>query len=920
METYPPNYLLVHPLPAAPNFVGREKELHELRSLLQEGFRGVVSLVGLGGAGKTAVAERFLKDLTSADTSGRPEGLFLWSFYQEPDAGLFFQKAYNYFAEPHAGQPPAKGAGLLHQFREVLNKAGINWLVLDGLEKVQCQNSVQSESFGTIEDPLLKSLLTRIAEGMGQTVALVTSRFPLTDLHPFLGCGYRTLEVGGLNQEAAIALLRKRGVRGDDVALGRLIENHGAHALTLDHLGGLIGQFLNGDPNRAPEAVEIVNPGKDRQALRLARLLMVYEKHLPATELALLCRLCLLRRSVTEEHVRQFFLCLPQVHARTVRELELLIQRYPELEKHLGKDLVLDLAKSICSTLEDAQCSEVIAGPEEAFRSEICAVADKVLEVHKTTMEMEFGELARLYADPALETPTDSLPLDGPDRKALRSWHTHYSHLSEHPLLPYQEPPTSLENAFENLGFGKKPSPQMAAEIGHADVMEGLRRAKDGLRYLAVKHFALRRVRELCRIYQRKWSLAGPLADLDAAAIQQILTTLVERHLVLREADNSFSVHPAVRDYFHGLAKNLDQVAWHDILREHLLSLVQRPGKRHPEDSATLDLAEEALYHALEAGRINEALWLYNEVFGGLRQLAWKLGETNRGLRILRCFHPCPEPWDLAWYLRAFGEFNQAFACNELPYFRADILILQGRLPRVAEIGDSTRTPIAQFLMGKTTDLPPDQMGSTFPRAQFLLYLGELNRVFRSSDRGVFYGDIGWEGDRARLFLFFAEAARRQADPAACRRYLDSASTWILHSGSAEHLCLFHLTRARYLRPGNPESAQLAVVEGLHVARQCSLGLYLIELLSEQAEIFMVRGDFTAAEQTAREALQRASAPDCQFMWGAAQAGHLLGQSLTSQKDFRAARDILLQTRELRHRIGDPGVAATEKFLESLPK
>src|SRR5262249_33210142 len=116
--------------------------------------------------------------------------------------------------------------------------------------------------------------------------------------------------------------------------------------------------------------------------------------------------------------------------------------------------------------------------------------------------EMEFGELARLYADPALETPTDSLPLDGPDRKALRSWYTHYSHLSEHPLLPYQEPPTNLENAFENLGSGKKPSPQMAAEIGHADVMEGLRRARDGLRYLAVKHFALRRVRELCRTGQ----------------------------------------------------------------------------------------------------------------------------------------------------------------------------------------------------------------------------------------------------------------------------------------------------------------------------------------------------------------------------------------------------------------------------------
>src|SRR5262249_20142545 len=135
--------------------------------------------------------------------------------------------------------------------------------------------------------------------------------------------------------------------------------------------------------------------------------------------------------------------------------------------------------------------------------------------------------------------------------------------------------------------------------------------------------------------------------------------------------------------------------AWHDVLREHLVSLVQRPGKRRPEDAATLDLAEEAIYHAQEAGRVGEAQWLYTQMLGGLRHLGWKLGEMARGLRILGSFDPCPERWDLAWYLRALGEFEQAFACNELPYFRADILLLQGRLPQVEGVGDSTRTPLA---------------------------------------------------------------------------------------------------------------------------------------------------------------------------------------------------------------------------------
>src|SRR5262249_43560643 len=156
-------------------------------------------------------------------------------------------------------------------------------------------------------DPLLRTLLTRVAGGVGRTAALVTSRFPLTDLHWLRGKGYRHLDVGGLDGPAALALLRARGVVGDDAELGRLVDDYGAHALTLDHLGGLIGQFLGGDPARAPEAPALGTTG-DRQALRLARLLRAYETHLPPAELALLCRLCLLRRSSTADQLAQLFL------------------------------------------------------------------------------------------------------------------------------------------------------------------------------------------------------------------------------------------------------------------------------------------------------------------------------------------------------------------------------------------------------------------------------------------------------------------------------------------------------------------------------------------------------------------------------------------------------------------------------------
>jgi len=217
-----PEPLLVHALPCAPNFVGRETELQELRAAWQQDFRGVLALVGLGGAGKTALAARFVAELATA--AAPPERLFVWSFYQEPDAGLFLERAYQYFAGQSAGAQPAKGAGLLHLLRDALADGGPHWLILDGLERVQCQENTSTERYGQIEDPLLKSLLTRIAEGMGRTVALVTSRFPLTDLRAVQGQGYRQVDIGGLEPSAALALLRQRGVKGNDDALSGLVE------------------------------------------------------------------------------------------------------------------------------------------------------------------------------------------------------------------------------------------------------------------------------------------------------------------------------------------------------------------------------------------------------------------------------------------------------------------------------------------------------------------------------------------------------------------------------------------------------------------------------------------------------------------------------------------------------------------------
>ena len=113
-------------------------------------------------------------------------------------------------------------------------------------------------------------------------------------------------------------------------------------------------------------------------------------------------------------------------------------------------------------------------------------------------------------------------------------------------------------------------------------------------------------------------------------------------------------------------------------------------------------------------------------------------------------------------------------------------------------------------------------------------------------------------------------------------------------------------------------AAHRAVVEGLHLARQCGLGLYHIDFLCVQAELFFCAAEPAAAAEAAREAHQLASATDCQFAWGAAESGHLLGRALVALKRPDEARLILEEVRTLRLRIGDFRAEQTEALIRSL--
>src|SRR5262249_26425440 len=207
---------------------------------------------------------------------------------------------------------------------------------------------------------------------------------------------------------------------------------------------------------------------------RLARLLRSYEEHLPSTELALLCRLCLLRRSVTADQMVSLFLCTPGVYARTVRELPRLLRH--ALGSEPFSEHTLDyLARSMQARVVEALCAAPIAGPAEHFLQEIISVARAFIELEDSALEARIADLARLYKEAHLEAPSDRYPLPRRDRIRFRMLANRYIQLRGSLGQAPGIPPQALEQAFLDLGYGGKTCKTYPEDVHPSELPQALR-------------------------------------------------------------------------------------------------------------------------------------------------------------------------------------------------------------------------------------------------------------------------------------------------------------------------------------------------------------------------------------------------------------------------------------------------------------
>lgn len=302
-----------HALPPAPRFVGRKNELKYIQEFWERSGSGILSIEAIGGSGKTAITQHFLEKIISNKSA---EGIFVWSFYDEPDTNLFFQYAYQYFSG--SIRTDVKGYAWLHLLKEVIGSGNKYLLILDGLEKVQYEKhnffslyehftGEEIHAFGEIQDVLLKELLKRLACFGGNAKIIITTRFPVVDLQLWHNKSYFSLDLSLLDEKSALALLRKHKISGSNQKLLHLIETYGTHALTLDHLGTLIKRFFKGNPDEFSKIDNFSIRGGTSQARRLASIFKKYEQLLPKFEKEVLGIICIFRVGISVQLVIDVF-------------------------------------------------------------------------------------------------------------------------------------------------------------------------------------------------------------------------------------------------------------------------------------------------------------------------------------------------------------------------------------------------------------------------------------------------------------------------------------------------------------------------------------------------------------------------------------------------------------------------------------
>lgn len=932
---------------ARPVVVGRDAEMAALDQAWQDGAR-VMALTGPPGCGKSTLLQRWLAARGLLDPRRwealHLDGLFVWSFTADPDVGSFLRAAADY-AE---GRPPLGHRLLtdedarqedLARLRRALNREGGHvLLVLDGLERFQVTQEPAEVPLGDprssqelrpprrvvptdeLWEPSLRALLSELAAVDGEAGLLCTLEREPPSLQPWRGSGFVPVPLAQLRPEAGAQLLRQCAVvRGGEADSERRSMEHRGHALALELFGRYLHAYYNGDARAVP--VRELPPGEEfnqvPEAPTLGRVLKA------------------------------------QVQALTDRQRGL-----------LDLCVILPGPTSLTALLALAGVANE-HGADAKPPPDPPSLPQGVLGVPDPR-----HPLAPLAVDALLA------PLRGP------AW-------PGRPRLQGEDAPApGRPRSGESTSDAAPPVSARSATTGRGELSPlQVRDLRDQL--VALGRLGLLRLYDLSGL----GGVGAPAgAPPDASAPSSRSRSVADEALLI-------DIHPLLRRLLY--KSWLDARVGRAVPSSGAGGPAQDPAEVLPkaQDTAVLDLLEQLVLVALQAGLLSEAHDLLAIRLGGYRHLGRATGEYRRLLGVLRILSPVlatvaeGDPlWTrrcartLAWEaatLCDLGQLSAALAVTEgsgngadsvrygLPgggripgalVWQIDAYLLLGQLRTARELAGTAmlqarsvasrvlaavqqarvllflgETSLARLYLIEAELLLREQPGALIEwngmalrdllereRVQLLLRVGDTRAARRHLHACATTALRDGHGkDLAQIDILQGEIARRERDPLDASQAIHRALSWGSRSGDVEVLVRAGLCHARIrMDAGNLDGAASAIGMALPAAQEMNLGVDRIDLLLCRGQLGLRRGELQAAEADARDALAYATAPDCGYLWGEADALHLLSMVLLSGHALSTrileASTHLTDEIELREQLQDPRAAEARWLLRRL--